>query len=189
MFFASAPPPYGAALTLIGPTGSLARVDLQALQRDFASLYGRPADGAVRAPGRVNLIGEHTDYNDGFVLPIAIERQTVGICGRRSDGTIRFASEQAESRIVPVDLSVPVVAGQPAWANYCRGVAAGLLAAGIELVGMDVLFDSNVPVGGGLSSSAALEVATALALLEAAGRRDAVFVGNRSWAFGRSIGG
>ncbi len=161
-------------MTLISPTGSLARVDLQALQRDFASLYGRPADGAVRAPGRVNLIGEHTDYNDGFVLPIAIERQTVAAWGRRSDQTIQFASEQAESRIVPVDLSAPIAAGEPAWANYCRGVGAGLLAAGVELVGTDVLFDSDVPVGGGLSSSAALEVATALALLEAAGRRDAV---------------
>ncbi|MCJ7544847.1 MAG: galactokinase [Phycisphaerae bacterium] len=149
-------------------------MNLRALQRDFQSLYGRPAAGAVRAPGRVNLIGEHTDYNDGFVLPIAISRQTLAAYARRDDRIVHFASKQAESQIVPVDLAAPIARAEPTWANYCRGVAAGLLAAGVELTGADVLFDSDVPLGGGLSSSAALEVATALVLLEAAGARGAV---------------
>lgn len=145
-----------------------------ALRRDFQSLYGRAPDGAVRAPGRVNLIGEHTDYNDGFVLPIAINPQTVAVYGRRGDGIVQFASKQADSQTVSVDPAAPIVPAMPAWANYCRGVAAGLLQAGVRLVGTDVLFDSDLPLGGGLSSSAALEVATALALLEAAGARGAV---------------
>jgi galactokinase len=161
-------------LTPGDPADSLARVNLRTLQRDFQALYGRPAGGAVRAPGRVNLIGEHTDYNDGFVLPIAIERQTVAVFARRDDRTVQLASKQADSQIVSVDLAAPIARGQPAWANYGRGVAAGLLAAGVTLAGADVLFDSDLPLGGGLSSSAALEVATALVLLEAAGRRDAV---------------
>ncbi len=149
---------------------SLGHMNLRTLSQDFQSLYGHPATGAIRAPGRVNLIGEHTDYNDGFVLPIAIQRQTVAVWGRRRDRLLQFASKQADSLIVSVDLSAPLARGQPAWANYCRGVAAGLLAAGVKLIGADMLFDSDVPLGGGLSSSAALEVATALALLEAAER-------------------
>jgi galactokinase len=149
-------------------------VELQALKQRFQSLYRRPPDGAVRAPGRVNLIGEHTDYNDGFVLPIAITRQTVALFGRRSDRVVNFTSLQVGGETVSVHLEEPITRGQPAWANYCRGVAAGLLTAGVKLVGTDVLFDSDVPLGGGLSSSAALEVATALALLEVAGKRSAV---------------
>ena len=130
-------------------------------------VFARPAAGAVRAPGRVNLIGEHTDYNDGFVLPIAIDRDTVAAFATRDDRTLTFASGQADTKAV-VNLDEKIAPGEAVWGSYCRGVAAGLLDRGVELVGMDVLFDSDVPLGGGLSSSASLEVATGLALLAGA---------------------
>jgi galactokinase len=121
----------------------------------------------------VNLIGEHTDYNDGFVLPIAIERETLALVGPRKDRTIRFVSTAQEAE-ASVSMDEPIAPGEPKWANYCRGVAAGLVARGVKLAGADVLFDSDVPLGGGLSSSASLEVATALALLAAAGKSGSV---------------
>jgi len=141
-------------------------VDLQITIERFREHFGSDPAGAVAAPGRVNLIGEHTDYNDGFVLPIAIERETVAVYGPRSDTYVQFVStggnEPAE-----VDLNAPVAPGEPSWANYCRGVLDGVIGAGVRLTGLDILFDSDVPLGGGLSSSASLEVATALALLDA----------------------
>ncbi len=148
-------------------------MDLANLCNRFKSAYGHSPAGAVRAPGRVNLIGEHTDYNDGFVLPIAIERQTVALYAPRPDTKLNFASIQ-QDRPAQADLSGPITPGEPKWANYCRGVAAGLAARGLKLAGADVLFDSDVPLGGGLSSSASLEVATAMALLAAAGLSGAV---------------
>ncbi len=148
-------------------------VDVNELKTAFASAFGRSALDVVRAPGRVNLIGEHTDYNDGFVLPIAIERQTLAAGAARDDRKVTFRSAQAEGDAV-IELDGQVAPGEPRWANYCIGVAAGLLARGVPLVGCDVLFVSDVPVGGGLSSSASLEVATAKALLAAAGRLDAI---------------
>jgi len=146
---------------------------IEDLKAAFRSRYEGPAEGVVRAPGRVNLIGEHTDYNDGFVLPIAIERQTLGAYARRDDSTVHFASMQA-GPAVSVALGEPIEPGEPQWANYCKGVAKGLLDHGVELCGADVLFDSDVPLGGGLSSSASLEVAAATALLAAAGKAGAV---------------
>jgi galactokinase len=143
---------------------------LHDLKRQFAAEFGRPPEGGARAPGRVNLIGEHTDYNDGFVLPIAIERHTLALYARRQDRSVAFRSLQADEPAA-VNLDAPLSPGEPAWANYCKGVAAGLIERGVKLAGADVLFDSDVPLGGGLSSSASLEVATALALLAASGRR------------------
>jgi len=145
--------------------------DIHGLKERFAAAYGRPAAVAVRAPGRVNLIGEHTDYNDGFVLPIAIERRTVALAAPREDRTVSFTSLQMPDQPAEIDLDGAIAPGEPAWANYCKGVAAGLRDHGVELVGCDVLLDSDVPIGGGLSSSASLEVATALALLRVAGGR------------------
>jgi len=144
-------------------------MDIKDLSKTFKGKYGGSPSAAVRAPGRVNLIGEHTDYNDGLVLPIAIERQTVALVARRQDRALNFTSMNQEGP-ASIDLDKPITRGQPKWANYCRGVAAGLVARGVELAGADVLFDSDVPLGGGLSSSASLEVATAFALLSAAGR-------------------
>jgi galactokinase len=139
----------------------------EALKKAFASAVGRPAAGVVRAPGRVNLIGEHTDYNDGFVLPIAIERHTLGAWAARPDRKVTFRSTQAE-QAVEIDLDAELAPAEPKWANYCKGVAAGLKARGVGLAGCDVMFTSDVPLGGGLSSSASLEVATARALIAAA---------------------
>jgi len=134
----------------------------------FGASFGRGPSGVVRAPGRVNLIGEHTDYNDGFVLPIAIERQTVAAWAARDGETARFRSAQAPGEEVSLDLSGEITPGEPKWANYCLGVAAGLRSHGLVLTGCDVMFASDVPIGGGLSSSASLEVATAMALIAAA---------------------
>ena len=140
-------------------------VDLQDSIERFVEHFGREPAGAVAAPGRVNLIGEHTDYNDGFVLPIAIERETVAVYGPREDNLLQFISTSGEEP-AEVDLNAPIAPGEPTWANYCRGVVDGVIAAGVRLNGLDILFDSDVPLGGGLSSSASLEVATALALLD-----------------------
>ena len=148
-------------------------INTDELKGAFHSEYGRAPAGLVAAPGRVNLIGEHTDYNDGFVLPIAIERRTIAAWAPRDDRTVRFRSRQSDGEAA-FDLGGEIAPGEPKWANYCTGVAAGLKAAGVALVGCDVFCVSDVPLGGGLSSSASLEVATAKALLAAAGALDAV---------------
>jgi galactokinase len=142
------------------------------LGQKFQSVFSRPAEGAVRAPGRVNLIGEHTDYNDGFVLPIAITRQVSAAYARRTDRTLRLHSTSSGSAVV--DLDAMLIPTKGAWSNYPVGVAVELAKAGVKLAGADVLLDSTVPLGAGLSSSAALEVATALALLAASGKTGAV---------------
>ncbi|HEY1687014.1 MAG TPA: galactokinase [Tepidisphaeraceae bacterium] len=122
----------------------------------------------IRAPGRVNLIGEHTDYNDGFVLPMAIEPEVRIICRKREDGMVRISSTAFPEKIAEFSVQQKVTRGE-SWTNYFRGVAAELLAAGIPLCGMDALVTNTLPVGGGLSSSAAIEVGTALAFLTLAG--------------------
>ena len=140
------------------------------LRKRFSELYGREATGVVSAPGRVNLIGEHTDYNDGFVLPIAIDRYTLAAFAPGRERRVNLASVQQEGSAASFDLDADIVKGSPQWANYPKGVAAGLVEKGVELTAMDILFDSDVPIGGGLSSSASLEVSAALAMLAAAGR-------------------
>ncbi|HVE98891.1 MAG TPA: galactokinase [Mycobacteriales bacterium] len=127
-----------------------------------------PAEGVWAAPGRVNLIGEHTDYNDGFVLPIAIDRSTVVAAVRRDDRTLGCWSVQrgAAPRVVIADLTAGRVDG---WWAYMHGVAWALAQLGVDVPGADLVVDSDVPLGAGLSSSAALECATALALAELAG--------------------
>jgi galactokinase len=134
---------------------------------EFQKHYGRAPRWIVAAPGRVNVIGEHTDYNDGFVLPMAIEFYTVMAADKPVDGrnVITFSST-SQPEAATVDLSAPVIPAEPKWGNYPRGVVAGFLARGLNPGGLDVLLHSTVPLGSGLSSSAALEVATAT-LLEA----------------------
>jgi galactokinase len=126
----------------------------------------------IRAPGRVNLIGEHTDYNDGFVFPMAIEAEVRIVCRARDDGRVRLASTVYPKDVVEFTVQGPIERGAPAWANYSRGVAAEFEEAGIPLSGMDALIGNTLPVGGGLSSSAAIEVGTALALLTVTGLGD-----------------
>ncbi|WP_243229582.1 galactokinase [Microbacterium sp. CIAB417] len=140
----------------------------------FASLAGREPDGIWSAPGRVNLIGEHTDYNEGFVLPFAIPHRTVAAVGLRTDGLGRvsvastFAEEPVEVALDELDRLFPTPAGaQPAvpeWAAYPLGVAWALQDAGATGSGVDIAIASDVPVGAGLSSSAAIEGAAASAL-------------------------
>lgn len=136
---------------------------LDAAARRFREHFARTPEASGVAPGRVNLIGEHTDYNDGLVLPIAIERRTCVAVASRDDQTIRVRSE-------PLDAEAGWTLGdwqadaQPRWTAYVAGVAEGLRQRGARLSGFDALISGDLPVGGGLSSSAALTVATAKAL-------------------------
>jgi galactokinase len=123
----------------------------------------------IRAPGRVNLIGEHTDYNDGFVFPMGIGPEVTIVCRSRDDGQVRFASTVFPGQFVEFSINEKIRTAEPRWGNYIRGVAAELIAAGVPLVGMDAMMFNTLPVGGGLSSSAAILVATGLSLLTLAG--------------------
>jgi galactokinase len=132
----------------------------------FAEVFGYQPNGIWSAPGRVNLIGEHTDYNDGFVLPFAIDRRTVIALGVRSEAVARVGSSFADELVeIPLaELSPEHLSG---WSAYPLGVAWALTQFGADLAavpGFDVFILSDVPVGAGLSSSAALESAVGLAL-------------------------
>ncbi|HEX4343409.1 MAG TPA: galactokinase [Verrucomicrobiae bacterium] len=133
---------------------------------EFKKAYGRIPRWIAAAPGRVNLIGEHTDYNDGFVLPMAIERYTVIAADAPANGVkhIQFRSTHG-GEPVTLDLAHPLKPfAKGNWINYPAGVIAGCAAIGLQTNGFDALVHSTVPLGGGLSSSAALEVATATVL-------------------------
>ena len=127
---------------------------------DFQKRFGRSAKYVVAAPGRVNLIGEHTDYNDGFVLPMAIDRYTV-LAGDTADGD----AARVYSNLIGEQQDIPLARGDasdlPPWTRYIRGVFDAYATEGISPTAFDAVVDSTVPLGGGLSSSAALEVATA----------------------------
>jgi galactokinase len=130
-----------------------------------AELFNEHFDGAAPefvsiAPGRVNLIGEHTDYNDGFVLPMAIERRTMLVAARNHSPRCRLIAADLDEELYNFRLD-SVAPGKTAWANYVKGVVAQFQKAGHKVPGFDCVITSNVPLGGGLSSSAALEVATA----------------------------
>ncbi len=144
---------------------------------EFRARFGRAPTHAARAPGRVNLIGEHTDYNDGLVLPCAIDRATLVLAAPRDDGVLRvFSCEQAAeaSFSLPEFLragaasealsSPPTLSSPPGWADYVRAPALALAEAGLHVRGADLAIASDVPLGAGLSSSAALGVAVTLAL-------------------------
>lgn len=144
--------------------------DLRELVRhEFRAAFGGEPVGVWSAPGRVNLIGEHTDYNEGFVLPFAIDRRTFAAVGPRDDATLRvgstFSDEIAE---------IPLAALRPdavtGWAGYPMGVVWALGHLGLAdlraVPGLDIMIESDVPVGAGLSSSAAIESAVALAVAE-----------------------
>jgi len=126
----------------------------------FTKCFGSEPAWIVAAPGRVNLIGEHTDYNDGFVLPMAIDRHTVIAARRNRERTITLHST-ATGDTATFSLRHPITRGEPGWSNYVRGVVAGFQRAGRKVVGFDAVVDSSLPYGGGLASSAALEVAAA----------------------------
>src|SRR5579859_1985008 len=131
----------------------------------FSSCFGRAPRWKVAAPGRVNLIGEHTDYNEGFVLPMAIERFTLMAADRNPRREVTLHSVTT-GQTASFNLRTKVQRGEPTWSNYVRGVIAGFQERGFKIGGFDCVIDSTVPFGGGVSSSAALEVAAAT-LLEA----------------------
>ena len=140
----------------------------RAVTERFRAIYGRNPRGIFRAPGRVNLIGEHTDYNDGFVMPIAIDFYSYAAIGERTDRTLSVYSEQFQQT---AEFSIDQLAGPPRkhWSDYVRGVAAVLRDEGYPLEGAHLVIDGQVPIGSGLSSSAAIEVTTALALTSLGG--------------------
>ena len=132
----------------------------QRLSFAFERAYGAPAPLVVQAPGRVNLIGEHTDYNDGFVLPCAIEYCTLIAARPRPDRQVRVVAADYGDAHDHFDLDAPITPRSDAlWANYVRGMVKMMQAHGLPLQGADLAIAGNVPQGAGLSSSASLEVA------------------------------
>lgn len=147
------------------------QVNTQELIERFAKVFpGASPRCVARAPGRVNLIGEHVDYNDGFVLPIAMSQALYVVAGPADDGHVTV-NTTAFSESVRFPTNDPGPPGSPMWGNYVRGVARMLLNRNVRLKPARLLIHSDVPVGGGVSSSAALEVGTAMALLALAGQR------------------
>ncbi len=131
----------------------------------FKTHFGYEPTHCFRAPGRVNLIGEHTDYNDGFVLPCAINYQTVVAAAARSDNTVAVVAADYNRQVSAFQLQadIPPDAAAP-WSNYARGVAWALFQRGYRLSGADLVIAGDVPKGAGLSSSASLEVVVGAAL-------------------------
>ncbi|MCI3931207.1 galactokinase [Streptomyces sp. AN091965] len=132
---------------------------------EFTTLYGYEPAGVWAAPGRVNLIGEYTDFNEGFVMPLALPHTAVAAVARRDDGTLRLHSADVEGPVVELAAAaLEPLSDSGGWAAYPAGVVWALRAAGHPVGGADLHLASTVPTGAGLSSSAALEVVTALAL-------------------------
>jgi galactokinase len=139
-------------------------VGAQQVREGFAALYGAEPEGVWSAPGRVNLIGEHTDYNDGFVMPFALPHVATAAVSRRADGVLRLHSADVEDGVVELRLDDLSPDTDRNWTAYPAGVVWALREAGHAVTGADVHLASTVPSGAGLSSSAALEVVIALAL-------------------------
>ena len=135
---------------------------MTSIARHFEDLYGRKPDVIAEAPGRVNLIGEHIDYSEGFVLPFAIADRTYAAIAARKDGLVRVASHQRRERIFSIDINDVKPGSKGDWEKYVLGVIWSL---GLNQ-GVDILVDGNVPAGAGLSSSAALECSVAVGLNE-----------------------
>ena len=133
---------------------------MASIARGFEELYGRKPEVISEAPGRVNLIGEHIDYSEGFVLPFAIADRTYAAIAARNDGLVRIASHQRKEKIFSIDISDVKPGSKGDWEKYVLGV---LWSLGITS-GVDIFVDGNVPGGAGLSSSAALECSVAVAL-------------------------
>jgi galactokinase len=143
---------------------------LQELERRFTELFGRAPQVVTRAPGRVNLIGEHTDYNDGFVFPAALDRDMLIAAAPRADRQVRaFALNFDQPSTFPLEAISHTQEGRERWSNYLRAMAWVLAQEGIALPGMNVATLGYVPMGAGLSSSAAMLVAAGLAFTALAG--------------------
>ncbi|MBL8091325.1 MAG: galactokinase, partial [Anaerolineales bacterium] len=149
-------------------------MNYETISQSFSSYFNAKPKFIVRAPGRVNLIGEHTDYNDGFVLPMAIDREVCMALSPRDDETIRLFSLDVSTRLntsLKTDsvFNLPSLTPSGGWIEYPKGVANQLLKAGYQLKGFDAVITGDVPQGAGLSSSAALELATAKAFAMSSG--------------------
>ncbi|WP_327717579.1 galactokinase [Streptomyces sp. NBC_00490] len=136
----------------------------QQVRDGFVELYGTEPEGVWSAPGRVNLIGEHTDYNDGFVMPFALPHTAVAAVSRRTDGVLRLHSADVEGGVVELALDALTPESDKNWTAYPAGVLWALREVGHPVTGADIHLSSTVPSGAGLSSSAALEVVVALAV-------------------------
>ncbi|MFJ7048206.1 galactokinase [Streptomyces sp. JV178] len=152
---------------------------VDAVAERFEELYGTAPEGVWAAPGRVNLIGEHTDYNDGFVMPFALPHTTVAAVSRRTDGVLRLHSSDVDGGVVELTLDGLAPESDRGWTAYPAGVVWALREAGHAVTGADVHLTSTVPTGAGLSSSAALEVVVALAL------NDLFDLGLKGWQLAR----
>jgi galactokinase len=139
-------------------------IDASVIRVAFRGQFGAGEPRLYAAPGRVNLIGEHTDYNEGFVLPMAIDRATVAAARTNDSRRVRVHSLNL-SETAEFDLDNPGAKRRGIWLDYVEGVAQALKARGLMLRGADMLLASDVPVGAGLSSSAALEISVGSALL------------------------
>lgn len=146
-------------------TGGLA----DSLSSRFAAIFGAAPDGVWAAPGRVNLIGEHTDYNEGFVLPFAIDKRATTVVRLRDDSTVRLLSTAGDQGLVEADAAALAPGSITGWAKYPLGVVWALQQHAIEVPGFDLLLDSDVPLGAGLSSSHAIECAVITALNDLTG--------------------
>ncbi|MFC7984303.1 galactokinase [Streptomyces sp. NPDC057336] len=152
---------------------------VKAVGERFRELYGTEPEGIWAAPGRVNLIGEHTDYNDGFVMPFALPHTAVAAVSRRDDGLLRLHSADIDAGVAELRVAELTPESDKSWTAYPSGVVWALREAGHELTGADIHLASTVPSGAGLSSSAALEVVIALAL------NDLHSLGLRGWQLAR----
>lgn len=139
------------------------KVSKYSASNGFIATFGYEPTGVWSAPGRVNLIGEHTDYNEGFVLPFAINKRTYAALSLRDDQTARISSS-FNGEIIEIQISEIKREAVSGWSAYPLGVAWALIEAGANPRGFDLFVDSNVPVGAGLSSSAAIETSVALGL-------------------------
>ena len=137
-------------------------IDVARLRAEFEALYAK-APQVFSAPGRVNLIGEHTDYNEGFVLPMAIERRTYVAGAPNGSSEVRVKSLTLGQSFA-FDLQRPGPKRRGSWLDYVEGTARALIDRGFPIVGCDLLIDSNVPTGAGVSASAALELAVGISL-------------------------
>jgi galactokinase len=132
---------------------------IENVKNAFIEQFNYLATDIIQAPGRVNLIGEHTDYNDGFVLPCAINYQTMVASAKRKDNIVRVISVDYGNAMDSFDITQPIEFNKDEmWANYVRGVVKCLLSRGFKFKGADIVVSGNVPQGAGLSSSASLEV-------------------------------
>jgi len=133
---------------------------MSSIESKFLETFGEEPDLIAAAPGRVNLIGEHIDYSEGFVLPFAIKDRTFAAIRKRDDSMVRVASAQRRNKIVTVDINAVKPGLKGEWERYALGV---LWSMGVK-TGVDLMIDGHVPLGAGLSSSAALECSVATAV-------------------------